>query len=290
MKTRDPKRALVLWYSQTGHTRRIGMILQGIWKTQGLNVDSSDIRNFDNNLMGKYDLIAMGTPVYYCRIPENAELWLKKIPRIDGIPVASFVTFGGPGDGQNITASGILELLADKGGVPVGMDTFGNMSTFAPTWSIGNEKRILKYSHLPNKNTYAEAEKYAKSILNNVQKEISVELGPEISFECLLKYLPQAWFTKLLLRRHTIDANKCIGCGTCVDKCPVDAVHPNEYKVDTKRCIACFGCVNNCPAQAIDMEFMGKKVYGFNEFMKRNKIEIEVPEILEKSTTLRTDI
>ena len=147
MKTQNPKQALVIWYSQTGHIAIIGKIIEATWKKQGLNVESSDIRNFDY----------------------------------------------------------------------------------------------------------------------------------------LLKYLPQAWFVKLLLRKHTIDSDKCVGCGTCVSKCPINAIDLNNYKIDKKPCLVCLGCVNNCPAQAIDMEFMGKKVYGFNEFLKQNNIIIETPEILKEN-------
>ena len=31
------------------------------------------------------------------------------------------------------------------------------------------------------------------------------------------------------------------------------------------------------PEEAVDMEYMGKKVYGFLEFMERNNIKIEEP-------------
>jgi len=281
MKTNNPKKALIVWYSQTGHTKRIGQIIADTWQKQGIKVDTSDIRNFDKKLMVGYDLIAMGSPVYYCNIPENAAKWLNGIPKIDGTPVVSFVTFGGPGDGQELTAAGILELLVDQGGFPVGMETFGNMSTFAPTWSMGNEKRILKYRHLPNQKTYEKARKYAETIIENICQGKPIEIKTKFNFELMLKYLPQAWFTKLLIGHHAIDENKCIGCGTCVEKCPVDALDPTAFKVDREACIVCFGCVNNCPSQAIDMEFMGKKVYGFNTFMKQNNIVIEMPEALK---------
>ena len=277
LKTQQPRNAVVLWYSQTGHTRRIGRLIAQVWEKSGLKVDGSDIREIDHSSIDRYDLIAMGTPVNYYDVPENAKDWIRSIPSIKGTPVASFVTFGGIGGNQHNTACTLLELLADKGGIPVGMEVFGNMSTFAITWSIGNEERILKYRQLPNEGTYRKARQYARDLLERVQNDNTFEIDWELSFEDILKHLPVVWSTKLLIGKHTIGKDRCIGCGICVEKCPARAIDLSLYRVDTDRCIACLGCINNCPAQAIEMEFMGKKVYGFQDFMKRHGIAIKEP-------------
>ena len=89
--------------------------------------------------------------------------------------------------------------------------------------------------------------------------------------------VPQIGLTKLMITNHRIDKSLCIQCGTCIKKCPVDAINLQAGAVDSKRCIACMGCVNNCPTQAVKMNFIGKPVYGFKEFLKRNHIEIMEP-------------
>ena len=73
-------------------------------------------------------------------------------------------------------------------------------------------------------------------------------------------------------------------CGICIDKCPVGAIDIDDGRVDEDLCIACLGCVNNCPTCAVDMVFLNKKVYGFNEFLKRQKITISEPEEFSQST------
>ena len=48
------------------------------------------------------------------------------------------------------------------------------------------------------------------------------------------------------------DRESCIGCGTCVKKCPMSAVGPlNPDFVDRERCNLCNECVSSCPAKAI---------------------------------------
>jgi len=49
-----------------------------------------------------------------------------------------------------------------------------------------------------------------------------------------------------------VDDN-CIGCGLCVESCPVDAISLIEDKanIDMKLCIECGACIDICPLEAI---------------------------------------
>lgn len=277
MKTTDPKKALVLWYSQAGHTERNGKLIGRTLEKLGLAVTALDIRKCDDSVLGSFDLIVMGTPVYYLDAPGNVRDWLAGIPAIDGIPVAAFSTFGGPGDNQYNTAWYILKLLGEKGGVPVGIATFGNMSTFAPTWSLGNEKRILKYRDRPNEEIYGQVRAFAKQVLATVRGGNAPSIKKEFYPGEFLKGSVQVKFTRLMITRHGIDRDRCTACGICVEKCPAGVIDISKYHIDRQGCIACMGCVNNCPFQAIDMAFLGTKVYGFGDFLKKNGIIIREP-------------
>ncbi|HPS57460.1 MAG TPA: EFR1 family ferrodoxin [Spirochaetota bacterium] len=279
MKNGKIKTGLVIWYSQAGNTERIGRVIVSSWRKQGIKVTSGDYRNLDAEKISGYDIIAAGSPVFYYEVPENFRKWLKTIPSIEGIPVASFVTFGGAGGNQHNTACELLALLADKGGVPAGMKEFPNMSTFAPTWSAGNGGRVLKYRHLPDEGTFTTARSYAESVLSNAQAGKGIDVKGNFSLNNLIKGGTSIAFTKLVMTGHSIDDKKCIRCGKCSESCPVDAIGPDKASVDTDKCIACFGCVNNCPVNAVKIRFAGKDVYGYTEFLKRNNITIREPEV-----------
>ncbi len=282
LKPGNPGSAAVIWYSQTGNTERTGRLIAETLKKDIPLVDAFEYREVDKSTLGNYDLIVTGSPVYYYDVPENFKTWLRSIPEIKGKPVASYVTFGGEGGNQHNTACTLLELLADKGGIPVGVNAFGNMSTFAITWSYGNVARVLKYKDNPNKNTYSAIRDYASSIARGVKEGRSIEIDKHIDFRELIKSTPSIWSTKLFIGKHTIDKEKCIQCGICEKKCPAGAINASRAYVDKDRCIACLGCVNNCPEQAFDMEFMGKKIYGYHEFKRRNNITVELPVELQK--------
>lgn len=277
IKNSKIKNGLVVWYSQAGNTARIGRAIAASWRKQGLKVTACDYRKIDAAALPGYDIIAAGSPVFYYEVPENFRSWLKAIPSIDGIPAASFVTFGGAGGNQHNTACELAALLSAKGGVPVGMEKFSNMSTFAPTWSLGNSERILKYRHLPDDNTYTAARTFAGEALSNAQAGRGIDVNGNFSLNNMFKGGISITFTKLVMTGHSIDNKKCIGCGKCNETCPVDAIGPGRESVDTDRCIACFGCLNNCPVSAVKIRFAGKDVYGYPEFLKRNGITVREP-------------
>lgn len=52
-------------------------------------------------------------------------------------------------------------------------------------------------------------------------------------------------------------ADNCIGCGECVDVCPVNVYEMDNNKsvpVNAEECIGCMSCVEICPVEAITVE------------------------------------
>jgi len=50
-----------------------------------------------------------------------------------------------------------------------------------------------------------------------------------------------------------VNQNKCIGCGACVNICPVGAISMENGKavIDQNKCIHCGKCLDICPQGAI---------------------------------------
>lgn len=56
--------------------------------------------------------------------------------------------------------------------------------------------------------------------------------------------------------------DKCIGCGTCEEKCPMEAIALNsdeKAEVKEERCIGCGVCARFCPEEAIKIERTGPR-------------------------------
>jgi ferredoxin len=54
-----------------------------------------------------------------------------------------------------------------------------------------------------------------------------------------------------------IDADKCTGCGTCVDSCPVGIYEMKNDKAaisgNVEDCVVCRACESSCPSGAIEV-------------------------------------
>jgi NAD-dependent dihydropyrimidine dehydrogenase PreA subunit len=54
-----------------------------------------------------------------------------------------------------------------------------------------------------------------------------------------------------------VDADKCIGCGECVDVCPVEVYEMQDGKsqaANPEDCLGCESCVEVCEQSAIIIE------------------------------------
>ena len=52
-----------------------------------------------------------------------------------------------------------------------------------------------------------------------------------------------------------VDASACAECGTCHERCPMEALHAGDGAtvVDLDRCIGCGACVPTCPSEAVTL-------------------------------------
>jgi len=53
-----------------------------------------------------------------------------------------------------------------------------------------------------------------------------------------------------------IDLEKCTGCGTCVDICPVDVFEIKDEKcvvINLDECLVCQACEVQCPNNSIEI-------------------------------------
>ena len=53
-----------------------------------------------------------------------------------------------------------------------------------------------------------------------------------------------------------VDKEKCTGCESCLDSCPLDAITMDSdiAVIDEDACGVCGSCVDVCPVEAISMD------------------------------------
>jgi ferredoxin len=276
MKTKSIKKATVLWYSQTGNTQRCGSKLVKALEKDGVKVSYGEVREFEVSQIEDTDLLVIGAPVFYYDVPGYVKKFIKSLPNLKGIPVAAYVTFGGPEGNQYNAACSVLEELALKEGVPVGLDSFQSISSFSLTYKKEKDLRTRDYTILPDRKTYEKVRDFGKTLKTNVSQGKSLNYKKSMTLREFSTFFGPMWWTKKFVDKHSIIKEKCVGCGKCAEKCPTKSIDPDNFKVNTDTCVFCMGCINNCDHQAIYMEYGDKRVVGFNDYLKRNNLQFKL--------------
>jgi NAD-dependent dihydropyrimidine dehydrogenase PreA subunit len=107
-----------------------------------------------------------------------------------------------------------------------------------------------------------------------VHKVFHVHLNPNNNIEAICNCCkcccgPFQMYHKGIMPIHTITSyiakmsNKedCIGCGICVEKCPVEAIHliDDIVSIDETKCIGCGVCAHHCPEEVINLQRVGQR-------------------------------
>ena len=278
MKSNGIEKAAVLWYSQTGNTQKCGKVLAKAFENHGITVDYGDLRNFNRAKITDSDLIVMGSPVYYYDTPAYVKDFIQSLPDLKGVPVASFVTFGGPEGNQHNAACSILEGLAQKNGVPVGLEAFMSISSYPLSFKAKEETLKTKGSTiLPDRKTYERVREYAGFIKAQVKKRNTSEFKKTLTLREFSTFFGPEWWTKQSVANHSIIEQKCVQCGVCIEKCPTGSIDLDTFSVNTTTCVLCFGCLNNCDYQAVNMEYKKERLIGFHEYLKENNLKFQLP-------------
>jgi NAD(P)H dehydrogenase (quinone) len=143
-------KALICYYSRSGNTRRMAGLIEKGMKSEGVDVDTRDVKDVKlSDLLG-YDAIVLGSPTYYGLMSAQLKELLDKSVRyhgkLDGKVGGAFSSSHNIGGGNETTVIAILEALLIHGmvicGDPEG-DHYGPVSIGKPDKRV--EKMCRRY-------------------------------------------------------------------------------------------------------------------------------------------------
>lgn len=248
----------MIYFSPTGTTKKIVETIANSIKCEEQKTIDFTLKKIRENADADFsgDLVLIGSPVYYGRIPTEVTHYLSKT-HVNNVYAILVVVYG------NREFEDSLKELYDKtcaaGFIPIACAAF-----------------IGEHSYSSNKLPIAQGRpdemdlEKAKLFGVTIQRELdSLIAHDKISIPGSSDYKNKT-IPKYPLAPATLK-EQCTLCERCLEVCPVEAIsidRQSNLKTDIDLCILCFACVKNCPnhARGIDdklwsqaMEMLQKK-------------------------------
>lgn len=219
--------------------------------------DSAEMFSIEDNRVieqiEKHNEIIFSYPVQYSNIPlflrqfviMNQKRWKEKRIFI----IATMGIFSGDG-------AGVLGRLLHK----YGAEITGGLHLKMPDNVC--DFRPLRRSIQKNTQLVRKAEKKIEKTVQKIKNGKPPQEGMGVFCQMAGLLVQRLYFsnrTATYSDRVRIDSAKCIGCGKCVELCPMQNITLVDGKAFSgNQCTMCYRCANRCSEQAITL--LGKKV------------------------------
>ncbi len=228
------KQAKLIYFSPTGNVART---LRKIAAGTGLEVTEYDLTppaaRWQKYAFTAEDLVFIGMPVYYGRIPAIAAEFFRGI-RAENTPAVFVVSFGNRNYDDALAE--LKQCCEENGFIGVAAAAFVGEHAASPEIALGR----------PDAPDDEKAFLFGRDIKRKIEGAADIDQVKDLQVK---GRFPDGQGTNQSVYPSTNDF--CTGCGLCARECPVSAINPADPKeVDGLRCITCFRCIRNCPKGA----------------------------------------
>ncbi|MEM3601745.1 MAG: EFR1 family ferrodoxin [Candidatus Bathyarchaeia archaeon] len=248
-------RGIVVYYSASGNTRKIAKAIhRGM--SGVIEADIASVMEVNPQEVAGYDLIGVGSPVWFFRETANVRRFIYNMPRMDGKFCFFFCTHA---EAPFWIFRSMASALQRKGLKIIGWGDWYGASNICLHMPIPSPT----HGH-PDELDVEEAEKFGREMAERFLQIVSgrKELIPEI---------PRGKDAPLPFRPHPIgepfpgarperriDKDKCMypSCTLCVDNCPSGSIKYSKETplIESRSCWNCSLCDRLCPVNAIMIE------------------------------------
>ena len=244
----------VIYFSQSGNTRKVARAMAEQLRAAGAEVNDVPLKKASADLAAASDLLGVGAPCFSSRAPQPVLDFIAGLPDLAGKRSFVFATSGGgPGRVLYEMTSALRQKNAN---VIAGLLLRGEC--FHPFPAIKG-----RFPGRPDERDLAEARAFAQALYEHAAASRTGPL-PQSRPDALrpgrgFYDLVAATVTDAHLRRAlpppTADPAKCTRCRLCEIECPTRSIvlDPDPAVVGD-RCLRCYRCFNVCPEGAIAAE------------------------------------
>ena len=255
-------KSIVIYYSQTGNTKKIAQAIYAGMSQTGEQCDIARLRDVDPRDLAGYNLIGLGSPVIHSRELPNVTNFINSMKSVDGKYAFAFSTHGAiPG----YYLARVVPAMIQRGLIVIGWRDW-----FCSAYHPIIPKPYFTDGH-PDAIDLKEAEDFGREM---VERSRRISLGETELIPTLPKgreyderycLIPDSFSVagdqwKRFARRRNFKVNleRCNypRCTYCIDNCPTGAI---DFSVSPplfdKDCDSCFLCEQTCPRGAIEFDY-----------------------------------
>ena len=255
---------MILYFSGTGNSKYVAQRMAEALNQSLLSMNDR-IRSHDTSHVEADERLVIVTPTYAWRIPRVVSEWLGKT-ELTGAERIWFVMDCGSEIGN---AAGYNRQLAAQ-----------KQLQYMGTAQIIMPENYIAMFNAPQK-------EQAKSIVEQAELELQkvltqLKAGQEFPpprdnlYDRFMSGPVNPVFYRFFVKAEAFRATEaCIGCGKCVELCPLNNIHLESGKpVWGKDCTHCMACICYCPKEAIEYgkKSRGKPRYHFEALEKKQDV------------------
>lgn len=255
-----------LYFSPTGATAKItdtvaGSIQQVLDSTMIYGNMTTPGRRQQKFAIEKEDILVLGLPVYYGRIPAVVEETVKDILG-DGALAVILAVYGNRAYDDALLE--MQDILSGNGFKVIAAAGFIGEHSFSRQLAAGR----------PDTEDLAIAKEFGQKVAEKIKSAGSHSDIAEVTVAGNVPYTKRGAVPGL-----PKTGDQCTNCKKCAEACPTGAIdRENVRQVAAKDCIHCFACVKTCPEEA--KFFDDETLLGIIEMLETNFAEPKKPELI----------
>ncbi len=248
---------MILCFSGTGNSRYIAKRMADALQDEIIDLNTK-IKVNDTSPIQTGDYLIVVTPTYAWRIPKIIKDWLLKTD----LPSAKKICFVMDCGAEIGNAAKYNELLAKE----KNLEYMGTMQIIMP-------ENYIAMFNAPNINQakaiVKEAQPAIEKAIACIKKDSSFPMPRHNLYNRIMSGPINSIFYRFIVKANAFQVDSsCIGCGLCVQKCPMNNIKLKDKKpIWDKQCTHCMACISYCPTKSIEYgkKSVGKPRYHFEE-------------------------
>jgi flavodoxin/Fe-S-cluster-containing hydrogenase component 2 len=243
-------KALIVYFSQFGTNARVANAIAMGMREAGYESHLWNLKNGQPPDVRNYQILGIGSPVYYFHLPLNVSHYVRRLPHLGGIAAFVFIVHGSH---RINTANWLRRTLERKGAREVGYFHCRGQAHVLPLLREG----YLFSPDRPSESELAEARRFGQALVacaaGAFYARPPLEPKPPLIYR-LERLLASRWLMEHFYSRlFRVDATKCTACGLCTEICPTGNITKDTRGLPQwdRRCLICLNCEMKCPEEAI---------------------------------------